>query len=164
MNKYYIDVKDSEKYPITDKEYIYLITLYDQGFPRIPDKSEFYELNLYMVFFMLKEKESDEIVGFFKIVQTDDYYEIYDVCRLNPGKKNKVNNQMYNFLKRSLNLFLEKIADDGKKIILAIDKKNKYYNYAKKLYRRIGFKKTDPITMELLNNDWENFRYYALEI
>lgn len=112
---------------------------------------------------MLKEKETDDIVGFLKIAYINDYYEIYDVCRLNPTKRCKIQNQMCIFMKKSIKLFFENFSDENKKpkIILAIDKKNKYYSFAKNLYNKVGFEKTNPVNMKLLENDWINYRYYV---
>lgn len=163
MENYYVDVKDNNDYQINDKEYSDLTVLYSQCFNKNPEKSWFLSNGgIFTNLFMLKEKKTERIIAFFKIYLFNDRYELYEVCRIHPEKKCKVKNLMKKFMKKGLSMFFE-WSNKDKHIYLAIDKNNKYYENAKKLYKKVGFVKTKHFKMYCLKEDSPDYRYYVFE-
>jgi len=55
MNNYYIDIKDTDKYRITDKEYSDINILYSRCFSNVPEKSSFINTSIYVIFYVKRK-------------------------------------------------------------------------------------------------------------
>ena len=141
-----IIIKNNTTHPLSSNDIKQINLLYKQCFQSSLSNDDSFDTYYCMLTY------NKEIIGVFKIVDMIHSYELYDVCRKNPTQPFIIENinekHIYQrFMTESINEFitymkitkLTKLTKLTKPILLAIERENKYYNNAKKLYISVGF-------------------------